>query len=102
MKPLNRYETNLLKTISDSVDFLKTLSTNNVKLLADLFHMNIEEVNLAESLRDGAGYVGHIHFVGLKSFGSRIGAHRFRTDCQGDERHPFQWLCFGGGNADSR
>jgi sugar phosphate isomerase/epimerase len=62
-EPLNRYETNLLKTISAGIEFLKTLSTNNVKLLADLFHMNIEEVNLAEAIRQGAGHIGHIHFV---------------------------------------
>lgn len=62
-EPLNRYETNLLKTIADSVDFLKTLQTKNVKLLADLFHMNIEEANVAEALKAGQGVVGHIHFV---------------------------------------
>lgn len=62
-EPLNRYETNLIKTVADGVDFLKTLSTDNVKLLADLFHMNIEEANLADAIRAGAGYIGHVHFV---------------------------------------
>lgn len=62
-EPLNRYETNLIKTVADGVTFLKTLSTSNVKLLADLFHMNIEEANLAEAIRQGAGFIGHVHFV---------------------------------------
>lgn len=62
-EPLNRYETNLIKTVSDGVAFLKTLSTDNVKLLADLFHMNIEEDDLASAIRVGAGYIGHVHFV---------------------------------------
>lgn len=62
-EPLNRYETNLLTTIEAAVEFLKTLTTQNVKLLADLFHMNIEEANVAEALRLGAGYIGHVHFV---------------------------------------
>jgi sugar phosphate isomerase/epimerase len=62
-EPLNRYETNLLTTIADAVAFLQTLSTDNVKLLADLFHMNIEEVNLASALKAGAGRTGHVHFV---------------------------------------
>ena len=39
---LNRYETNLINTVAEGVEFLKSLSTTNVKLLADLFHMNIE------------------------------------------------------------
>ncbi|NQV25137.1 MAG: sugar phosphate isomerase/epimerase [Rhodopirellula sp.] len=62
-EPLNRYETNLIKTVADGVAFMKTLATDNVKLLADLFHMNIEETNLAEALRAGEGYIGHVHFV---------------------------------------
>ncbi|EMB16668.1 Xylose isomerase domain protein TIM barrel [Rhodopirellula europaea 6C] len=62
-EPLNRYETNLLRTVDEGVEFCKTLSTDNIKLLADLFHMNIEEADLAAAIRAGKGYVGHIHFV---------------------------------------
>lgn len=62
-EPLNRYETNLLKTVGDGVEYLKTLQTDNIQLLADLFHMNIEEANLADALREGKGHIGHIHFV---------------------------------------
>ncbi len=62
-EPLNRYETNLITTMADGVAFLKELPTSNVKLLADLFHMNIEEVNVADGLRAGGAYIGHVHFV---------------------------------------
>ncbi len=62
-EPLNRYETNLIKTVADGVAYLKTLSTSNVKLLADLFHMNIEEADLSAAIRAGEGYIGHVHFV---------------------------------------
>jgi sugar phosphate isomerase/epimerase len=62
-EPLNRYETNLICTTADGVELLKSLSTDKVKLLADLFHMHIEEVNLADAIRAGAGYIGHVHFV---------------------------------------
>jgi sugar phosphate isomerase/epimerase len=62
-EPLNRYETNLINTIADGKHLLESLSTKNVRLLADLFHMSIEEVNVAQAIRDGAGSIGHIHFV---------------------------------------
>lgn len=62
-EPLNRYETNLITTIADGVAFLETLSTKNVRLLADLFHMNIEESDLAEAIRGGCEHIGHVHFV---------------------------------------
>jgi sugar phosphate isomerase/epimerase len=32
-------------------------------LLADLFHMNIEESNIADAIRTAGQYVGHVHFV---------------------------------------
>jgi sugar phosphate isomerase/epimerase len=62
-EPLNRYETNLVTTVEAGVHLLSSLSTSNVKLLADLFHMNIEEANIAEAIRAGAGRIGHVHFV---------------------------------------
>jgi len=62
-EPLNRYEANLICTMADGVKFLKSLKTTNVKLLADLFHMNIEEANIADGIRAGKGYIGHVHFV---------------------------------------
>ncbi len=62
-EPLNRYETNLLTTIESSVQFVQSLDTSSVKLLADLFHMNIEEADLADAIRVGASHIGHIHFV---------------------------------------
>ena len=62
-EPLNRYETNLFNRVDETVAFLKTLKTRNVKILADLFHMNIEEANVADALRAGKGFIGHVHFV---------------------------------------
>lgn len=62
-EPLNRYETNLFNRIADAVEFLRTLKTRNVKILADLYHMNIEEVDLAAAIRAGTGFIGHVHFV---------------------------------------
>ena len=62
-EPLNRYETNLVCTIGDGVELIKSLATDNVRLLADLFHMQIEEVDLAAAIQTGARYIGHVHFV---------------------------------------
>jgi sugar phosphate isomerase/epimerase len=63
LEPLNRYETNMLNKIGDGVRLLKRLTTKNVALLADLFHMNIEEIDLAAAFRSGMGHIGHLHFV---------------------------------------
>jgi len=62
-EPLNRYETNLLNTLEAGAKFLDSLKTQNVKLLADLFHMNIEETDMAESIYNFGSYIGHVHFA---------------------------------------
>ena len=62
-EPLNRYETNLVNTISDGAALINSLNTGKVKLLADLFHMNIEETSLPESIRIFGNYIGHVHFA---------------------------------------
>ncbi|MBM3839498.1 MAG: sugar phosphate isomerase/epimerase [Verrucomicrobia bacterium] len=62
-EPLNRYETNLFNRVADTREFLKPLRTQNVKLLCDLFHMNIEETDIAGALRLAGNKLGHIHFV---------------------------------------
>ncbi len=62
-EPLNRYETDLICTIDDGLLLLDSIGSNNIKLLADLFHMNIEEVDIAESIFRGGDAIGHVHFV---------------------------------------
>lgn len=62
-EPLNRYETNLVNCVEAGVALLREGGIENVMLLSDLFHMNIEEADIAAALRAGAGYIGHLHFV---------------------------------------
>lgn len=62
-EPLNRYETNLLNRLGDAADFVSALRTRNVRVLADLFHMNLEEESLADSIRSAGPWVGHVHFA---------------------------------------
>lgn len=62
-EPLNRYETNLFNTLEAGSQFLEKNSLSNIKLLADLFHMNIEEDNLAHSILDFGKHIGHVHFA---------------------------------------
>jgi sugar phosphate isomerase/epimerase len=62
-EPLNRYETNLLNRLDDVVPFINLLPKSGIKILADLFHMNIEEPDLSESILKAGALIGHIHFV---------------------------------------
>ena len=63
LEPLNRYETDLVTTLDGGSRLLHSLSSGNLLLLADLFHMNIEESDSAQAIRAAGRQVGHVHFV---------------------------------------
>jgi sugar phosphate isomerase/epimerase len=62
-EPLNRYETNIFNRMQDTVAWLESEQLSHVKILADLFHMNIEEANLSQAIRDCGKWLGHVHFA---------------------------------------
>ncbi|WP_254511632.1 sugar phosphate isomerase/epimerase family protein [Anatilimnocola floriformis] len=62
-EPLNRYETNFCTTMQTGVSLLEDSGATNVVLLADLFHMNIEEVEISGGIRAGGAHIGHVHLV---------------------------------------
>ncbi len=62
-EPLNRFETNLCHTVEAGVELLASIDTDGVRLLADFFHMNIEEADIPAAIRSGGAAIGHVHFV---------------------------------------
>ncbi len=62
-EPLNRYETDLFNSVIDTANFLNQGVHDRVRILADLFHMNIEEVDSAAAIRTIGSRIGHVHFV---------------------------------------
>ncbi|MES2476205.1 MAG: sugar phosphate isomerase/epimerase family protein [Verrucomicrobiota bacterium] len=62
-EPLNRYETNFFNRLAEAAAFLEVNDLKNVMLLADLFHMNIEERDVPTALLEAGSRVGHVHFA---------------------------------------
>lgn len=62
-EPLNRYETDLLNRQADAAAFLAERDLDTVRLLGDLFHMNIEEADVAAALEGCGGRLGHVHWA---------------------------------------
>ncbi|MCF7675574.1 MAG: sugar phosphate isomerase/epimerase [Akkermansiaceae bacterium] len=62
-EPLNRYETNLINRLADGADWIDSANLSHIVLLADMFHMNIEEVDIAQAMHDGGRHLGHVHFA---------------------------------------
>jgi len=62
-EPLNRYETNLFNRQEDAASWLDSRGLLSVRLLCDLFHMNIEEADVAAALVAVGRRVGHVHWA---------------------------------------
>jgi sugar phosphate isomerase/epimerase len=62
-EPLNRGETDVANTLADGIEIIKKANADNIKLLADFFHMSIEEPNIAESIKQAGKFIGYVHFV---------------------------------------
>lgn len=62
-EPLNRYETNLFNHAAPATEFLESRNLDGIVLLADLFHMAIEERDIADGLRAMGGRLGHVHWA---------------------------------------
>ena len=63
LEPLNRYETNLINRLSQGARLIEKYQLENTFLLADLFHMNIEETDLFQAILEAGGHIGHVHFA---------------------------------------
>lgn len=72
-EPLNRYETNLCNTQEDGVTILQSFGAPDCRLLADLFHMNIEETSITQGLVDGGQWIGHVHYVDSNRLAAGMG-----------------------------
>jgi 5-keto-L-gluconate epimerase len=63
LEAINRYEQNQNNTIDEVIERIERIGCANLKLLADTFHMNIEERDIVLSLKRSAGYLGHVHLA---------------------------------------
>jgi len=61
IEPINRYESNWLNTVGEVAALIGRLGEDNVGVLPDTFHMNIEEANPPSALREAGGCLWHVH-----------------------------------------
>lgn len=63
IEPINRYETNFLNTVEETIEFTKKIDLPNIGIMVDTFHMNIEERDFAKSMDIGARYLKYVHLA---------------------------------------
>jgi sugar phosphate isomerase/epimerase len=65
LEPLNRYEDHMVNRLEQAVDLgeevERQLGVEAVRVCADLFHMNVEEDDLAAAIADAGPRLAHVH-----------------------------------------
>ncbi|WIB77933.1 sugar phosphate isomerase/epimerase family protein [Curtobacterium sp. MCPF17_002] len=60
LEPLNRYEDHMVNRLADAASLIREVGSDGVRIVADTYHMNIEEADPAQALLDVADLVGHV------------------------------------------
>ena len=63
LEPINRYETTLINSVPECLELIQAVGMDNFGVLADTFHMNIEDASMAESLQQARGSLFHVHLA---------------------------------------
>jgi len=61
IEPLNRYEDHMINRLEQGVAICEKIGLGSVMIMADLFHMNIEEADMGAALVAAQSRLGHLH-----------------------------------------
>lgn len=63
VEPVNRYEINFINRVDEAFEVISKINRPNVKIMPDLFHMNIEETSIEASFVAHIDHIAYIHFA---------------------------------------
>ena len=63
LEPINRYESNFINNVTEGIALMHAIGRPNVKLMPDVFHMNIEDASIVGSLEQAGNLIGYVHFA---------------------------------------
>ena len=63
LEPLNRYESRLVSTVEEALAVIEKVGEENLGILFDTFHSNIEEVSIGEAIRAAGDRLFHVHLA---------------------------------------
>ena len=61
MEVLNRHEGYLINTAKECLDYVNAVDEENVKVMLDTYHMNMEEDDFVEAILTAGKKLGHFH-----------------------------------------
>jgi 5-keto-L-gluconate epimerase len=79
LEPINRYESNFINNLDEGVALINKLKINGLKLMPDVFHMNIEDSSIEENLVKYKDYLSYVHFADSNRLAPGWGHLNFKT-----------------------
>ncbi len=79
VEAINRYETYLVNNLTSAFTFVKDVNHPAVGLMADLFHMSLEERSIPDSLRMISDYLMHVHIADNTREAAGLGSTDFKA-----------------------
>lgn len=61
LEVLNRNETYILTSCEEAVAYCNEIGKRSINILLDTYHMNIEEDDMCDAIRQAGGMLGHFH-----------------------------------------
>jgi sugar phosphate isomerase/epimerase len=79
IEPINRYERNFINTIEEGLNIIRLVNSENIHLLIDTFHMNIEEPVIEHSIKMAGAEVFHVHVADSNRWPPGYGHVNFKS-----------------------
>ncbi len=89
LEPVNRYESPVFNRLEEMSTLISRIDRPALKILADFFHMNIEEESIAESIRRSGSLIGLVHLADSNRLAPGEGHTDFRKPLESLEQAGF-------------
>lgn len=63
LEPINVLQANYIHTTQDGIAMIRRVNRPNFNLMLDVYHMNIEDVNILDSFREAKAVTKFVHFT---------------------------------------
>jgi sugar phosphate isomerase/epimerase len=78
IEPLNRYETHFLKQLAQTAELCRATGSTAIKMMADFFHMNIEEADMGRAIDESFDRLAYVHLADSNRYQPGAGHLDFR------------------------
>ncbi|MDR1626919.1 MAG: sugar phosphate isomerase/epimerase [Spirochaetia bacterium] len=63
MEPVNRYELDFVNSVEEGARIIERIGSGGIKLMPDVFHMNIEDATIGGELEKWIDKIGYVHLA---------------------------------------